>query len=145
MWFHNEHEERKIVERLDIIIILLSKLLGLELGPTGVSIRQLGGAMITGVNAGGSGTFEADPVPSTTIFPTGSVDTWTTDDPTIQLTPNGNQVVASVPATATEADFGLTVSVQMPGGGAPLTSTVRVPIIPLPPPPPTGVVINQVA
>lgn len=125
----------------------------------GVQISQGGFNMpITGVNAGGQGTFEADAILNGVAdpagFPAGSVDTWTTDDANVSLAPdsgpNNSQVVVSVAATDTAADFGLSVSVQMPtpAGGvapAPLVTTVRVPIVQAPPPVPTAVAINQVA
>ena len=111
---------------------------------------------ITGINVGGNGTFEADPVPTGTTFPSGTVDTWTADDPSITITPanpadpTDTQVVVGVPAGSTLTTFNLSVSVQMPPDSsgtapAPFTSTVAVPVIAAPPPPPTGVVINQVA
>jgi hypothetical protein len=111
---------------------------------------------ITGINVGGSGTFEADPIPDTSVFPAGTVDTWTADDPSIVITPNDptdpvdTRVVVSVPAGSTLTTFNLSVSVQMPPDSsgntpAPLTTSVAVPVIAAPPPPPTGVSINQIA
>lgn len=113
---------------------------------------------ITGTNAGGQSTFEADAILNGAAdpdrFPAGSVDTWTTDDTLVTLGPdqgpNNSQVVASVDASDKAADYGLTVSVQIPAGAdgtvpAPLVMTVRVPIIQAPPPVPNAVSINQVA
>lgn len=113
---------------------------------------------ITGTNVGGSSTFEADAILAGVAdpdgFPAGSVDTWTTDDPTIGIGPdsgpNNSQVVISLPSAYKKADYGLTVSVQMPTPAsgtvpAPLTFTTRVPAIAAAPPTPDGVVINQVA
>jgi hypothetical protein len=130
--------------------------------PDGVKITQIGkkGApmSITGTNAGGQSTFEADAllagVADPSGFPAGSVDTWTVDDPLVSIGPdsgpNNSQVVVSVPATDTGTSYNLTVSVQMPtpAGGtppAPLTATVNVPIIAAAPPVPTGVTINQLS
>ncbi len=129
--------------------------------PDEVKIMQIKGDSpmpITGTNAGGQSTFEADAllagVADPDGFPAGSVDTWTTDDILVSLGPdsgpNGSLVVASVDATDKAADYGLTVSVQMPADAsgnvpAPLVSTIRAPIIQAPPPVPTGVAINQVA
>jgi hypothetical protein len=150
---HDESTLRKILKTLQAIDARLLRLEGEVFGiPTGVTILQKGeiNNMITGVQAGGAaGNFEADPVPSTVPFPDGTLDTWTTDDPTVTLTPsatNPAQVQALVPATSTAKDFGLTVSVQMPGTPppSPLVNTVRVPIIPAPAPVPAGVQINQV-
>jgi hypothetical protein len=135
-----EHRLRKIERLLDSIFF--SKI------PSGVLIKQ-GGNMITGVQAGGpAAIFEADPVPSTIPFPAGTVDTWTTDDPAVQLTPSPtdpSQVQVLVPATDLAVDFGLSVSTQMPGVASPFTNTVRVAIIPAAATLPTGVQINQVA
>jgi hypothetical protein len=128
--------------------------------PTGVQITQISKQgeilmSITGTNVGGSSTFEADAllagVADPAGFPAGSVDTWTADDPSIVIGPdsgpNNSQVLVSLPKTYTKADYGLTVSVQMPGTPppAPLTSTVRVPANPAPPPVPDGVVISQIS
>jgi len=110
---------------------------------------------ITGTNAGGQSTFEADAllagVADPAGFPAGSVDTWTVDNPLVSVAPdsgpNNSQVVVSVPASVTDASYNLTVSVQLPGSPAPapLTATVNVPVIPAPPPVPTGVSIAQIA
>lgn len=115
---------------------------------------------ITGTNAGGQSTFEADAllngVADPAGFPAGSVDTWsiTPPDPLVTLAPDsgpdGNQIVVSVAAGDTNPSYGLSVSVQMPtppGGTAPapLTATVTVPIIQAPPPTPTGVTVNQLS
>lgn len=122
---------------------------------------------ITGTPAGGQSVFEADAILNGQAdpagFPAGSVDTWTSDDPAVTLTPNqgpdGNQVQVAVPATYTQGSapagqpgsYNLTVSVQMPpttAGGTPpaaLTATVNVPITVAPPPLPTGVVVNQIS
>jgi hypothetical protein len=130
--------------------------------PDGVKITQIvkGATLmsITGTNAGGQSTFEADAllggVADPTGFPAGSVDTWTCPDPLVSIAPdsgpNNSQVVVSVAATDTAASYVLNVSVQMPtpAGGtapAPLTTSVTVPIVPAPPPVPTGVVVNQIA
>jgi hypothetical protein len=125
--------------------------------PVGVLIIQTdqgGNTMaVTGIQAGGAaGVFESDPIPSTIPFPPGTVDTWTSDDPTVVLTPsatNPAQVSAQTPATNVNKAFNLTVSTQMPAVGgvtpAALTATVNVPIIPAPAPLPTGVSINQVS
>ena len=111
---------------------------------------------ITGVNVGGSGTFQANPVPDTSVFPAGTVNTWTASDPSITLAPadptdpSEADVVASVPAGSTLTSFDLSVSTQMPADStgtvpAALTATVTVPVIQAPPPVPTGVSISQVS
>jgi hypothetical protein len=80
------------------------------------------------------------------------VDTWTSSDPLVVLTPsttNPAQVTATTPATNTNASFVLTVSTQMPAVNgvtpAPLTATATVPILAAPAPVPTGVSINQIS
>lgn len=151
-------------EEDDILAILKSQ----PKVPDGVKITQvvLGEKTmsITGTNAGGSSTFEADAVLAGIAdpagFPAGTVDTWTTDDPLAVIGPDSgpdvneagalDQVVVSIPASDTAASYNLTVSVQLPtpAGGtapAPLAMTVNVPIIQAPPPVPDGVVINQVS
>lgn len=108
---------------------------------------------ITGTNAGGQSTFEADALLSGIAdpdgFPAGAVDTWTCDDPAVVISPdsgpNNSQVVVSVPSTDTNKSYNLTVSVALPNSTTPLTATVNVPIIAAPPPTPDGVVINQVS
>lgn len=127
---------------------------------TGAKISQGGFNMpITGTNAGGQSTFEADAllngVADAQGFPAGSVDTWTTTDPAVSIAPdsgpNNSQVVVSVPASDTNPSYDLTVSVQMPAAGnppvtpPPFVATVTVPIVPAPPPVPTGVMITQVS
>ena len=111
---------------------------------------------ITGVHVGDSEVFVANPVPEGTLFPAGTVDTWTASDPSIGLRPANDPstdpgesaVVASVPADSTLESFDLSVSVQMPADAAgtvpePLTNTVTVPVIKAPAPLPTGVAISQ--
>jgi hypothetical protein len=111
---------------------------------------------ITGINVGGSGTFQANPVPDTSVFPAGTVNTWTASDPSITLAPanpldpSEADVTASVPAGSTLTSFTLSVSTQMPADSTgtvppPLTDTATIPVIAAPPPPPTGVSISQVS
>jgi hypothetical protein len=109
---------------------------------------------ITGINVGAQGAFEADPVPVGTSFPSGTVNTWTADDPTIGLAPadptdsSEADVIVSVPSSYTGSGFNLSVLTQMPADAsgtlpAALTATVQVPVISQPAPLPTGVTINQ--
>lgn len=105
--------------------------------------------MITGVQVGGSGTFQESFVPTNAALPAGqqlSV-TWTVDDPLVTLAPSaGTSVVASVDPTDTATSFNLTArgtSAALPG---PITSgPVNVPIIPQPAPLPTSLAVNQTA
>jgi hypothetical protein len=138
-----------IQEQLDEVIAFLKT----KPVPTGVTIKQGGTTMITGIQAGGApAVFESDPIPSNIPFPPGTVDTWTCDDPNVVLAPsptNPAQVTASTPATDTATECNLNVSTQMPAVNgvvpAPLVATVAVPIVAAPAPLPTGVTINQVA
>jgi hypothetical protein len=163
----DEHHEIRILERIAEALEAIDmdlQTIAQELAPQppsklAVQISQGGFNMpITGINAGGNGTFEADAILNGAAdpdgFPAGSVDTWTTDDTLVTLGPdsgpNNSQVVASVDASDKAADFGLTVSVQMPADStgtlpAPLVMTVRVPIVQAPPPVPNAVAITQVA
>lgn len=165
--------QRDILRELCGIHHLLRQIVAdLEIPPTlqlpdGLVINQIdrkGDVImsITGTNAGGQSTFEADAllagIADPDGFPAGSVDTWTVDDPLASVGPdsgpNQSQVVVSIPSNDTAPSYNLTVSVQMPtptsGANvgvvpAPLTLTVNVPIIAAAPPVPNGVVINQIA
>jgi hypothetical protein len=162
-----ETPEQQIIARLDFVeeqlddVLAFLKQIIAQLAapkpvPTGVSILQIskgGTTLITGIQAGGTpSVFESDPIPSSIAFPAGTVDTWTSSDPLVTVTPsttNPAQVTASTPATNTNTTFNLTVSTQMPAVNgvtpAPLTATVAVPIIAAPAPVPTGVTINQIS
>jgi hypothetical protein len=118
--------------------------------PIGVQIFQIKGdtsMSITGIPAGGTGTFESDPIPSSVPFPAGTVDTWSASDPSIIISTTSDpmQVSVGVPAGTSLPMFDLTVSVQMPGSPAPAPLVATVPVPVLPPVVPTGVTINQIA
>jgi hypothetical protein len=167
--FGGEDRQLRSIEALLRELLKIIKEHFEEALPDGVKIFQLdenGEKMsITGTNVGGSSVFEADAllngVADPDGFPSGTVDTWTTDDPNAVIAPvagSGNQIQVSIPATDTQGSapvgqppsYNLSVSVQMPtpsGGSAPapFKATVNVPLIAAAPPLPTGVVINQIS
>jgi len=145
------YDAHRLVEEIKRLRECVCRLTQVLMGfPVGVQIFQIKGETrmsITGLPAGGTGTFESDPIPSSVPFPAGTVDTWSASDPSIIISTTSDpmQVLVGVPAGTTLTTFDLTVSVQMPGTPlpAPLTATVPVPV--LPPVVPTGVMINQIA
>lgn len=117
--------------------------------PTGLKISQ-GGNMITGVQVGGSATFQESYVPVGAALPPGAafVTTWTVDDPLVTLKPavDGVTVVATVDPTDTAKSFNLTATLTSAALPAPITSgPVAVPILPTPPPLPTSLSVDQIA
>lgn len=132
---------------------LLRKLVAeLEL-PSALAITQIDGGdndMITGVQVGGSGTFQESFVPTNAALPAGATlsVTWTVDDPKVTLapSPDGTSVVATVDPSDTATSFNLTAtgtSAALPG---PITSgAVNVPILPTPAPLPTSLSVDQIA
>ena len=114
--------------------------------------------MITGVPAGGTGTFQESFIPTNAALPAGQTlsVTWTVDDTNITLAPSadGTSVVVTVPATDTQGtaasgspgSFNITAtgtSAALPG---PITSgPVNVPILAVAPPLPTALSVNQTA
>jgi len=113
-----------------------------------LSQLQNGGFMaITGVTAGGSGTFQETPAPAGSLgLQAGSVPTYSVDDPAVTLgpSPDGDvtKVVASVPATDTGASFNLTVSGTNTAGSA-ISSVFNIPILPAAATVSTGFTLNQ--
>lgn len=129
------------------IIRLLYRLLQ----PQALKITQRGSHhMITGVQVGGSGTFVESYVPSNAALPPGAsiVITWTVDDTLVTLAPSadGTSVVATVDPSDTAASFNLTATGTSAALAGPITSgPVNVPILPVPPPLPTALSVNQTA
>lgn len=126
--------------------------------PTGVRLVQfdLGGNMpgagSNNINQGGSGVFQAQPLPAGASFPPGTQFAWSSDNPKISFavapgdTSGATQTVTDDPSdTATSAN--LSVAVQLPGSPAPavLTAVLAITITPVTPPPPTGVQISQLS
>lgn len=141
-----DHEQNKLLREILCVVKEIRNQLKPQL--THFEINQIVQGeitMITGINVGSSGNFVETPVPAGSVVPAGSPEVWTTDDPTITLTPSADEtsVVAAVPATSTAKDFGLTFTATI--NGTPVSGTVRVPIIPLPPPVPTSFSIDQTA
>lgn len=161
------NQERRIAEALEAIecdLNLIARSLAQIVNnisphePTALKITQNGENMITGVPAGGSGTFQESFVPTNAALPAGaslSV-TWTCDDSAVTLAPSadGTSVVVSVPATDTQGtapsgspgSFNLTATGTSAALSGPITSgPVSVPILAVAPPLPTALQINQTA
>lgn len=105
---------------------------------------------ITGVPAGGNGTFQESFVPANAALPPGaSISiTWAADDPLVNLSPSsdGSQVVASVPNSDTNTSFNLTATGTSSALPGPITSgPVNVPILQPSAPLPTSLAVNQIA
>ena len=100
---------------------------------TGISLAQLGGTMgtITGVPVGGSGVFQASPLPVGSSLQKGTGFKFSTTDTSVVLTPDAtdsSKVMAVVAAGETLPSFGLTVD-AVSASGAALTKTFTIPII----------------
>jgi hypothetical protein len=127
---------------------------------TGFDLTQInGGSMaskakgvLTGVQVGASGTFQESPLPVGSLgLQTGTVPTYSVDDPlvTLSASPDGDptKVVAAVAATDTGASFNMTVSGTNTTGTA-ISSVFNIAILPGTTPPPvvsTGFDLNQLS
>lgn len=101
------------------------------------------------VQAGQTGVFQAVVVPSNGALQAGAIPQWSVDDPSAVLAPSADGFTCSVsiPATDSSASFNLTVT-GINSAGVSIADTVNVPIVaapPVPPPPATGFVINQLS
>jgi hypothetical protein len=145
---------------LRAILAVLERIYQVLTLPQGFTISQKGYPMITGIQVGGSGTFQESYIPVNAALPAGASLSlvWTADDPLVTLAPDaaGDSVVATVPAGDTQGSapagqqgsFNLTVTGTFSGISplpAPITGTANVPIMPAPAPLPTGLEINQTA
>lgn len=148
----NEHDRDRSV-RIELLLIeiifLLRHLVKSEL-PIALRIHQRGEEMITGVQVGGNGTFKESFVPANAALPPGAtiVITWTVDDKLVTLAPSadGTSVVATVDPADTATTFNLTATGNSAALPSPITSgPVSVPILPLPPPLPTALSVDQTA
>jgi hypothetical protein len=140
------NELEKDIEEIYLIVRKCCAAKGFKI----IQIKSGEKCMITGIQAGQSGTFQETPVPSNGALQAGSVPTWTTDNPDVTLTPSadGTTVVAAVAAATTTNTFNLTVSgVSSDPTIGNISDTVAVPILPVvvPPVPATGFVIDQIA
>lgn len=141
-----------IQDGLDEIKVMLAQISeDLVTSATGFTISQLdsGGnvmATITGVPAGGQGTFQETPTPAGGALQAGAIPAWTADDAAVVLTPSsdGTTVVAAVPATDTAASFNLTVT-GVSSNGSTISQVTNVPILPGVAVPATGFSVSQIA
>jgi len=145
---HDRKELHEAVGFLREIASLLRQLVIEESRPaTRAFIEQLGGLfMITGVQVGGTGKFQAT---FNGALQAGAIPQWRTGDASVTLTPatDGLTCEVAVGAGETLPSFGLTVS-GVASDGNPVTATVSVPVLPATPPPPapaTSVTIDQIA
>ena len=103
--------------------------------------------MITGVQAGSTGTFQIGFVPPNGI-PLPSPPTVVTDDTLVSLgqvsTDGLFTFTASVGATDTAPSFNVTVS-GVNGAGSPISHTFNIPVIAAPPPQITDFTLNQLS
>jgi len=99
---------------------------------------------ITGIPVGGTKNFTAVPDPPGSSLQAGNVPVWTADDSLVTLAVgvDGLSADISVSASDTSNTFNLTVS-GINSAGAPISTTVAVPILPAGPTPATGFAINQ--
>jgi hypothetical protein len=86
---------------------------------------------VTGIQAGGQGTFAEVPLPIGDLLPPGVVPKWSTPDTKVTLTPSsdGSSCVAAVDISDTNTSFDLSVTATLPDGTTP-TGKVTVPILP---------------
>jgi hypothetical protein len=100
--------------------------------PTSVIIRQRG--TTTGIAAGGLATFQATAQPLATLFPAGTVLTWSVDDPVdIAFTPSTDSMLVACACSSApvQSSFNLTFATDFtpPGAAGPVITTVSVPIL----------------
>lgn len=95
---------------------------------------------ISGTVVGTTSTFSIGLVPATNFVPLQSGPTVAVDDTLVTLGPvdANDNFTAAVDASDTGASYNLTIS-GVNGAGTAITHTFNVPILPLPPPPPTQV------
>jgi hypothetical protein len=118
--------------------------------PTGMIIREIGKqeneAMST--QAGGTSNFQMAYTPMGSIPPSGTTQTWTVDTKDVTLTPSadGTTCAAAVVASPTATSYNLTCtsSLTPPGAPTPISATLNVPIVTVPPAP-TGMTITQLS
>lgn len=99
---------------------------------------------ITGIVAGGVGTFQETPTPPGAVIPAGSIPQWSTSDAAnTSLTPSadGTSVAVAVAAATTITSFVLTVMNQ--DGTFPTPTTI--PVLPPKAPAQTGFAVDQVS
>jgi len=114
---------------------------------TGFEITQTGDTMpITGVPAGGQGSFMAVTDPPGSSLQAGNIPVWSVDDSLVSITPStdGFSVSAAVAASDTAASFNLTIA-GISSNGSNIQTVTNVPILPAVTVPATGFVVNQTA
>ena len=128
------------------VLRLLREIRDLLRRPVAFKIFQLEGCMaVTGIQAGGQGTFQATPLPAGSKLPDGVIPQWSSDQSSVQLQPSGDglQVVATVPVDATFTSFQL--SVQALVNGQEVSGSAAVPVVQAAPPPVSSFQIDQVS
>ena len=135
----------------------------LQRAPTGIRITQLStmhefnyvfqynpqGDDNMSTPAGGTSTFQMAYTPVGSVAPAGTTQTWTVDDTadiTLTPSPDGTQCTAVCSASPTGTSYNLTCtsSYTPPGATTPISATINVPIVTVPPAP-TGMTITQLS
>jgi hypothetical protein len=100
--------------------------------------------LITGIPAGGAGTFVAVTDPPGSTLQAGNVPAWSADDPlvTLAVSADGFSVTASVDSGDSNASFNFTTS-GISSDGSSISTLTNVPILPAVPVPAKGFVVNQ--
>lgn len=130
------HIDQHIAEDLDELVRR-----GVPGKPTSMAIVQITAARaaqgdhtmaIKGIVLGATGTFQMTPLPTGSVFPSGTTFTWTSDDTLTSLTPSadgtGVAVATTTGDTATSFNLTCTSSFTPPGASAPVSKSVNVPL-----------------
>jgi hypothetical protein len=140
---HFARELQEIASRLLELVDRLNR-------PIRLKISQEESEMVTGVQAGGKGTFKESFLPAGSALPAGAsiAITWAADDPLVTLTPSadGSSVDAAVDASDAAKSFNLTATGKSAALPADITSgPVSVAILAAAVQLPTALAIDQIA
>ncbi len=145
----NERSLRRIAEALEDFAECFCELVQRTFAATDFQLVQIQGESpmsINGVQAGGSGVFQASLIPGNAA-PLQSGPTFSTPDALVTLTQdpaNPFNVTAAVDATDAQASFALTVT-GVNSVGATITHTFTIPIVAAPPPVALDFDLNQLS
>jgi hypothetical protein len=129
---HGLRNEHRILEHIERTLERIEKLLVTFREATALTIIQ-GGTMsnvITGIPAGGTGTFSLGTQPPGSIIKAGAVPVWVSDSALAVAVPSADGLTCVVtvdPSATVGAAFNLSVSVQQTAGVA--AGTASVPIL----------------